>query len=517
MQNFNQLSYQSFFNELKSLMPQNPDWNSTIPSETGNVLLSFLASITTSTEFFASRRLQESFLETSQSPLSTMTAARMLSNSLIPKNPSVAVIDFIRNSSGSSINYVIPAHSTWAVNGSEFYNGSEILFSSSLTAGTFQLIEGTKKVSAFTSDGSPYQKFYVSSGFSSGRDLIVNAVDPITKSSSNWDLCDSLILSGRNILQDSSGKDYTVSSNKYEASVYQDGSVQVKFGDGKFGNIPVAGSTITITYFEVTGGSLNGLPTTSEVSLTKTPTTFDITSFQADFTSFTCTSVSSGSAQPSYLFYKEYSPMYYSSLENIITPKDLEANLLNFRYSGSNFRPIKSVRCISERDSVTPNPLLANTVTPVVLIDNSIFNDFIFRQEISNFLSNTGSFNVVTPIQADIVTCNFTVTIMNDLGTYSRHQIMSIINSALASLIKVTSYINSSGISDWDISSADNTLLGKTYSKSDFYRCINEAIPDISFDLEFEFNGNKTSIDLEVYQCLGINLLDTSAVSYYFK
>lgn len=517
MQNFNQLSYQNFFNELKSLMPQNPDWNSNIPSESGNVLLSLLASITTSTEFFASRRLQESFLETSQSPLGTLTTARMLSNSLLPKNPSLAVVDFVRDLDGSSVNYVIPSHSTWTINGSEFYNGSEILFSPSLPSGTFQLIEGTKKVSTFTSDGSPYQKFYISSSFSSGNEVIVNAVDPVTKSFSNWKRCNSLILSGRNLLQDSSGKDYTVPTNSYESSVYQDGSVQIKFGDGKYGNIPVAGSTITITYFEVTGGSLNGMSSTSEVSLTKTPITFDIASFQSDFTSFTCTSVSSGSNQPSYLFYKEYSPMYYASLENIVTPTDLEANLLNFKYSGSNFRPIKSVRCISERDSVNPNPLLANTVTPVVLIDDSIFNDPIFRQEISNFLSKTGSFNVVTPIQADIFTCKFIVTIMNDLGTYSRQEIISIINSALSSFIKVTSYTNSLGVKDWDVSEADNTLLGKTYSKSDFYRQINDAIPNISFDLEFEFNGNTTSIDLEVFQCLGIDLMDSSSVSYYFK
>lgn len=516
MQNFNQLSYQQFISELRQLMSSSAEWNNTIPSETGNILLSMLASITTSTEFFTSRRLQESFLETGQSPIGVLTTAKMLANSIQSKNPSIANIDFSRDINSFSLNYVLPAYSLWTINGKSFFNGSEIYFSNTQASGTFQLIEGNEKTETFISDGTPYQKYYVSQGFLSGKNLVITAVDPVTKTTSEWIRVTSIIEDGRKIDFNSDGSHISRPQNVYESCVYPDGTVQIKFGDGKFGNIPVAGSTISIKYYEVSGGLLNGLTATNEVSIVSTPTTFDLETFQSEITLFNCTNVSSGSSEPSYHFYKSFSSSYFASRDRQISIPDLESSLLNFTYSGTNFRPIKAVRCKAERDSRNPNPLLANTVTPVMLIDHAIITDENFKRELSNFLSDNCGFCAVLPIPAEVVTLSFTMEVYGDTGQYSRSEVVSLIEDALTSLVKITTYINSSGDIEWDFSSADNTCLGRAYSKSDFYKVISETLPGISFDIDFNYQDDTRSVKLEDYQALGMdfNSPDTLSVSF---
>ena len=516
MQNFSNLSYSQFLEDLRQVLPTNPDWNTSIPTETGNVFLSMMASVATSVEYYTSRRLQEAFLETSQSPIGTLTAARMLSNSLRSKNPSVASVSFRRANNSSTANYIIPAYSTWKINSSDFYNGSEILFSGSQTTGIFDLIEGTKVVKTFISDGTPYQKLYVSSDFKSGKRVQVNAVDPVTNSASDWTRVESLIESGISINQDNSGTFYTTATNTFESSVYQDGTVQIKFGDGKFGNIPVSGSTITITYFEVSGGTLNGTPSTSLVSIDSVPVSFDKESFNIDIPNLVCNNISSGSKEPEYYFYKSFSPNYHAAQERAVNFQDIEVSLLNFTYNGTDFRPISAVKCISERNSKEANPLMANIISPIILVDQNLFEDDNFKREISEYISENMSFCAVVPRLAEIVPLKISIDVIGDVGNFSRAEVESTIKNSLYKLIKIQSYNSSSGTLEWDVSSANNDLLGKSYTKSEFYKTISLDLPSVNYNIR-DFENNPLSIELESYQVLGLDMITSDLVEINFQ
>lgn len=502
------VSYEKNYGELQSYLSRNPVWNTSIPNGVGSTLLSILATMQTSMNYFSSRRVQENYIDTAQSPFSIYSSAFTNTGTLYGNNPSISQIQYIRNDLSSTEKIIIPAYSNWDLVGTNFFNPVAIDLTEANSTGYFFLTEGVPETSTFTSTGLANQIFNVSSNFSGSPDVIVTATDPLSSNVSIWKKADSLLNDGIYYYTNDIGELVSAPSLVYESCVYIDGTVRVKFGDGFFGQIPAANSIITVVCYNCSGGSYNNTAVGQSFFNAKLLSDFlvndkPITSY---VTSFTTQNVVDGTPPPSYFFYKATSSNIAASRNFLSSPQDFESNLLSYSYGDNGNRPIVGCKILTGKDLANKNNFLANTVVPILLMDSTLYGSLDFKNSLATYISENSLMCVVNPILANIIPFELTVSVVMSSSSLTSTQVSSNIIQAISNLICVYSDSKDSfNVPVWNISSGNSSLLGKTYYLSDFYNSVLPVVGDNKIVISYNYKGSSDVFKLEPYECLGLN------------
>ena len=112
-------SYEFFYNAIATALSGNPDFANQFPEDFGITLISFLASLSASMDYFTTRKLQEAYLETAQSPLGVYTGAVSITGQLASYNPSTATVAYMLNTylqeANGQIEYTLPVNSIFNI------------------------------------------------------------------------------------------------------------------------------------------------------------------------------------------------------------------------------------------------------------------------------------------------------------------------------------------------------------------------------------------------------------------
>jgi hypothetical protein len=320
---------------------------------------------------------------------------------------------------------VIPQYVQWTIGGQSFYNPNTINIPITGTAITTTLTRGQITSSTFTASGSAYQLYVLGSpGAWNISDVSPWAIDSL---GNVWTAVrDGLWKQG--------------GSNVFFESTLPDGTVECKFGDGTYGNLPPAGTmTFYYTLLATAIATAVGLAVGSigsPNSYTVTATTTDIASPNQD--------------PPSPDFYKAVGPGGPANLGRAVTRDDHRAIALE--YDGVIDALFRG------QAELNPADLRYMNIIAVTLITTSPWTQ---ADWIAFKLYFEGSVGIATTtfIRSDPTVVSVTLNI--DIAIFSTSSIDTVTTLALQVL---TSYFTPS-----------NTSLGRTLEPSDLILAIMES------------------------------------------
>lgn len=509
-------SYSSIYGTLTDFLSSNDVFSNQLPSDFSSKLLGVLSTALTSVNYYTDRKVQEAYLATAQSPYSVMNGALSQTGTLIGSTPSVAEItyqiDMTNPMSVGGVRYTLPPFTLFTVDGNQFYTPSYITIDSTVaTTGKFSLVEGMLKTQTLTSDGSKFQKFYVSSGFLSGQAVQVIAMDSTSNVYSEWTQVDSLIEDGYTVSDSTSvgGTLTKIPLQCYQTSIYPDGSLCILFGDNELGSIPPYGTQITINYFECSQGALNStyLPGAAPSAVMTLSSTLDDNNVNVFNTLMqtNCFKIYGGAPARSYSFYKNFAPKLGASKKRIVSPDDLSALLLDYTFGTSNLKPIKGCNVLSVKNKSYIN----NTMTPLLLMDEDLYNNPDFQADLSTYLTNTAIPCVITPVLATVSPFAITVTVSYLDSTYSHSELTTMIQSVIQSMIPIQAQVMAGAVPKWDMSSASESSFGTTYYLQDFYSNIASKVGLNKISISYNYGGSTDKVDPGVNSVLGLDFTQT--------
>jgi hypothetical protein len=214
-------------------------------------------------------------------------------------------------------------------------------------------------------------------------------------------------------------------------------------------------------------------------------------------------SISGGSPSPSYLTYKQLSPKTYSSKGRNVGTNDFKANLINFYFAQSNSRPI--VDCNIYTENIINNTLLSNTVVPVLLMDQLLYQSSSFISALSNYLTENSIPCTIVPVLAEIIPFSCIVSVNYIDTSLSTTTIYNNIVTAIQTLIPIGASTIVNGEVYWDITKATPGALGSTLYLSDFYDVITPVIGGNRFTISYHFKGSENIVSVASNQAIGLD------------
>jgi len=220
--------FEEIYTALLTEVTKYESWRDASVSATGSMLLSMIAAGIAYNQTAIIRAAQETSLDTARLPNSIYAMARMLGVRIQRKTPSKVLVTL--TNSNTTVEQIIPAYSRWNVGRETYFNRSLVAFrQGEATITEVELFEGEILEEVFESSGLPYQRFEVGiPDFStSDQDVVcfVNNVEWTRTERGVWSH------SGENVFQE----DTTAQ-----------GSAEIHFGNGEYGNIPPSGAEVRV-------------------------------------------------------------------------------------------------------------------------------------------------------------------------------------------------------------------------------------------------------------------------------
>jgi hypothetical protein len=209
------------------------DFNNLINTDLGNAVMDQLAFAMQALSFKANRTASELFLATARLNSSIVKLARMLGYAISPGAPGSTDLTIVFP--GAPYSFPIPIQPGMQFSGPgsiiyEYANLVPLILPAGMTTMTIPLREGQTQTILFTSDGTTNQAFNIY-GIASGQ-FLYNDNFTVSIDGTLWERLALLQYESTNI--------YEV---QFVAS-----PPQLLFGDGITGNVPAAGSSISVTY-----------------------------------------------------------------------------------------------------------------------------------------------------------------------------------------------------------------------------------------------------------------------------
>lgn len=231
---------------LEAVFKEHPEWETIYPFTAVGAFIDSLAAIGTMWNYSIEKAVQESFSDTAVLPSSHYQIARMLGASIHRNSPASVTCNLVVSGNGS-----IPQYTQFQVDGVPFYNAEQIIF----PAGNDRIVEGvvlhqgTIVRKRFLATGKAYQTLVIGENFTTSEHFIsvrVGTTNYVRQKEPLW---------------------YKKSDNPFWDQTRPDGSTQLVFGNGEYGNMPESGATISVTYAECLGADGNSPSAELDVQL----------------------------------------------------------------------------------------------------------------------------------------------------------------------------------------------------------------------------------------------------------
>lgn len=230
--------------KLVTYLQSTDSWKNALPSSTGNALVNISAFVGSSALLSIENALQEAFPDTARSEASILNIARYIWGLHIKRKVCAQITSNLTNNTGSTI--TIPKYSQFTINGTNCFNRAIINIPASTTI-TTTLYQGTVNSETLTSSGIINERFYLGSSADpfaiSDDDLycIANTTEEYTKTT------EGLYTTG------------PIAANQFYENSLPTGEVEILFGDGSYGKLPVTNSSLQFIYVTTLGASGNNL------------------------------------------------------------------------------------------------------------------------------------------------------------------------------------------------------------------------------------------------------------------
>jgi hypothetical protein len=288
--------------QLQLLLDQYPSWRDRLVSSTGQMLLDFVAGVGAYDQFSIERALQETFLDTAVTDSAVYTIARQL-GVRVKRRVSARTKAILTNPT-PGLAYTRPAWSTFRINERTYFNPAPIVISAAQATAEADLYEGTESEEPFVGNGAAFQILIAGSPDFSAADqfvrLTVNGVEWTKTQRGLW----------------RAGLNAPVF---YEATT-QDGQVEIKFGNGYYGQIPGANSDIRVKTYKTVGADANDFTVGLEVKCSSDPALKGVTG----------SSVYAGEEVDSLDDYRYLVPRLYAAGDRCVTRDDWKAVILTY-------------------------------------------------------------------------------------------------------------------------------------------------------------------------------------------
>jgi hypothetical protein len=316
----NQLNYVNYeipaiISQIDNILLQSALWQDILPSSTGQILVSFIASLTNMLLYYIERTAEEMYINTAQRASSVNNLVAVLDYTP-SRNISATGTFTLALSSPHSTNVYFPAQTAIQTTSGYFYNVTQ---SSVLIAGqtslTVNVVEGQWFSNTYASNGLANQNYVINNTQveNTNYSVVVNGVlwTPIT----TW-------------------INSTTTSQVYKVLSNINGTLTIQFGNGVFGAIPSINQSIVISYLQSDGAVGNIYGTSVGANLYSI--VYDATGTVVSGITISSNSQILGGAnaesasQISYL-----APQVFQTGQRAITPADFSAILNNYPGVGS--------------------------------------------------------------------------------------------------------------------------------------------------------------------------------------
>lgn len=294
-----QPDYEQINQQLTAYLTNKESWASAGNSKTGTLLIDAISAIGAYDQYSIWAAINETTLENAVLPESIYTNNIFLGNRL--KRATPAKVSVSLQNTNFAVPYLeIPKFTQFTIEGEKFFNRDVIVFDGLNMQQTITLYEGQISSAQFTSSGSTYQKYNLTAD-------------------SSFSISDEDILCyvGNDEFKRTTDAIFTQGSNAkifYENSD-QAGNVNCLFGDGIYGAIPSAGSSVVFKYAVTNGSSGNNTAVNQKVTANDYP----------DLIGETLTNPSGGDDAPSITFYQQLGSQSAAANGRAISRNDIRA------------------------------------------------------------------------------------------------------------------------------------------------------------------------------------------------
>lgn len=371
--------YEDVMLQLQQSLSENDVWRDIIITGTGQTLTRWIASGISNNQFSIERAVQEAQLHAATSPNSIMAATRMLGVRPTRKKPAQATVTLTRQD--LSTIYTVPKYSTFAINNLPFFNRTKIVFLENQTSVSALLRQGEIKTVEITSTGEPFQSFVIGDADTLiANDDIVVKVDGV-----EWE---------RNIQGPWTLGNY---DNTYYETTDVRGDLEIHFGNGEYGAIPTASSTISIQYVKTQGTAAQTAVSDLDVTWVDMPSTIFITGVSD-------TGIENGSDQRDTNFYAKMAPHLRAANNRAVRRSDYRA------LAAANYPQIKDALFRGQAE-LAPGRRSMMNVIGVTLLTDTVWGATKFETWGTEFKERFGIY------QCEFLQLNPTATVMDIKAT----------------------------------------------------------------------------------------------------
>lgn len=344
------VDYNSGKTQLQSLLvASGSPWQALLPTETGDTLVSLMATIHASAQQNIIRSYQDVFPDTAVADSAIYAAATMQGVRLNRKGPASLPVAITNNGPGP---VTVPAYSVFSGANTFWYNNDSTSGDLTINPGdtvTAKLFQGTVKRASMAGLGSPNQLFASQeSGFIvSNFDTVVkvtNALGTTVLPKYTTGLWSSTPAS-------SPGENPTTLG--YVDRTMPNGALIVEFGNGTYGYTPQVGDSITVQYAVTNGASANSINALNKAIIA------------AEFPTLTITATanpSGGADQTPSILYKNIAAFSFGTFDSAVSRSQ-------FLITALNYPGVKDAVTFSEREIQGSDLRWMNLVQVTVLAE----------------------------------------------------------------------------------------------------------------------------------------------------
>jgi len=351
---------QDLVTQLQNKLSSKDSWKGLLPTEAGQTIIEFIASIGALDQYSLEMIFKEGFPQTSRIDSSAFGITRLLGVRLKRKAPANIEVTITNNTANPLI---FAKFSEFDVSGVKLFNRSQITVNAGDTD-AHVLYQGELRTAGFTSTGNDFQSFISPESEFTVSDedveVLING-NPIPRSTLGmWKFKKTTAVPVNDVFQDLTTKE---------------GSLQILFGNDLFGTKPLTNDVLSIRYMITEGllgndGSLVG----ESVTYTGQPDDVVITS---------TTGLKNGSNEINASLYKRISPRIFASYEVAAQEQDYDIifnnpifPVVDYRIQGQRDIDTTDVRYmnLSKVWLLLPDDILGNPVVPTPTEFNNFTN-----------------------------------------------------------------------------------------------------------------------------------------------
>jgi len=414
--NFADYNFDNLVTQLRNIVLQEDAWKDVaVEAGTGNFLIELFCYVAEMLMYYLERRAQESYIDTAQLRSSVVRLVGLLNYRPKRQVSSTGNLKFELPGGWYDGYIVIPRGIVVKTSANKkFIVKDGGMLNRGLTEVTLLGIQGELKTQEYTSDGTASQEIHINAIDVENSTDLEDPTIRLTVDGELWTLVENFVDSG-------------ATSNHYTQETQLDGTVKIIFGDGRFGKIPINGSTVVVEYIETDGLSGNVYSTGQITSIETTIYDTDNNDVTSLLTVTNSSNFLGGDDAEDKDEIRQEAPLVFATGQRAVTRQDYITII-------ENIAGVASAYVWGERDVAHPDITMFNKLKIVTLLQEWEIPDATFKVSIAEQLQNKEQLTVWLEFLDPVIIDTIVDVDLAILPTYQQSTIISNVSTKLDEL-----------------------------------------------------------------------------------